>query len=129
MAGIVSNIKNNIMLGHAYYLFKKRNTIEYFNNVKNGKFDIKNDKIKKQLKELIDNFISYGYVALLSYQDRIFLTNIYPEYMNFEIDSLGLCSVFPENLIGNQQLIKKFIEDNNLYSKFGDNLGDSIYYY
>ena len=122
MAWIVSNIKNNIMLGHAYYLFKKRNTIEYFNNVKNGKFDIKNDKIKKQLKELIDNLISYGYVALLSYQDRIFLTNIYPEYMNFEIDSLGLCSVFPENLIGNQQLIKKFIEDNNLYSSVGKSL-------
>lgn len=122
MAGIVSNIKNSIMLGQADYLFRKGETYKYFNNVKNGKFDIKNDKIKKQLKELIENFISDGYVTLLSYQDRIFLANIYTEYMNFETDPLGLCSVFSEDLMGNQQLIKKFIEDNNLYSGVGKSL-------
>ena len=126
MAGIVSNIKNNIMLGQADYLFRKGETYKYFNNVKSGKFDIKNDKIKKQLKELIDNLISVKLLAILTYQDKIFLANIYPEYMNFETDPLGLCSVGLEDLMGNQQLIKKFIEDNNLYSSVGKNLEDFL---
>ncbi len=126
MAGIVSNIKNNIMLGQADYLFRKGETYKYFNNVKNGKFDIKNDKIKKQLKELIDNCISVGSLYFTEYQDKIFLANIYPEYMNFETDSLRLCSVFPKDLMDNQQLIKKFIEDNNLYSGVGKSLEEFL---
>ena len=133
MAGFINNIKSNIMFAQADHLVKTGNFSKYLSNVKSGKIDIKNEKIKQQFKDFIDSELKkpYTYLHILPFQDKLFLANIYPEYMNFDTDPLHLCSTYSLNLENNQELelIKKFIEDNNLYSKFGDNLSDSIYYY
>ena len=134
MAGFINNIKSNIMFAQADHLVKTGNFSKYLSNVKSGKFDIKNEKIKQQFKDFIDselkNSLHQAYIYILPFQDKLFLANIYPEYMNFDTDPLQLCYIFSWNLKNNQEmeLIKKFIEDNNLYSKFGDNLSDYIYH-
>ena len=126
MAGFINNIKNSIMFAQADHLVKTENFSKYLSNVKSGKFDIKNEKIKQRFKDCIDNELKQPYTELhiLTFQDKLFLANIYPEYMNFDTDPLQLCYISGWNLRNNQEmeLIKKFIADNNLYVKFRDSL-------
>lgn len=132
MAGFIKNIKSNIMLAQANYLVKTENFSKYLSNVKSGKFDIKNEKIRKQFKDFIDNYyLTKTNVWLDPFQDRLFLASIYPEYMNFETDPLLLCHLNYSDLQNDQQLylIKKFVKDNNLYSKVGENLEGYFIYY